>query len=104
MPPAHRTHSKFRPAAIRRPLTPCVKSSAKAASRSIASNANALAWGVKSVYVAGKPPVVQRHVDFDFARVEKLMGVKIADADIRRTLEALGFGLSPAAGGQPKRH
>ncbi|MBS0241654.1 MAG: phenylalanine--tRNA ligase subunit beta [Proteobacteria bacterium] len=52
--------------------------------------------------IAGKPPIQNKVVEFDFARVEKLMGVKIADAEIRRTLEALGFGLSPAAGGQPK--
>ncbi len=41
--------------------------------------------------IAGKPPVTPFTVDFEFARVEKLMGIKIPDAEIRRTLEALGF-------------
>jgi phenylalanyl-tRNA synthetase beta chain len=41
--------------------------------------------------VAGKPPLRDFTVAFDFARVKKLMGLDIADADIRRTLEALGF-------------
>ena len=53
--------------------------------------------------IAGKPPLKPLTVDFDFARVEKLMGLKLADAEIRRTLEALGFVIhGPAAGGQPK--
>ncbi len=41
--------------------------------------------------VAGKPPIVSFTVDFAFSRVEKLMGIKLPDAEIRRTLEALGF-------------
>ena len=41
--------------------------------------------------IAGKPPLKPLTVDFAFARVEKLMGLKLADAEIRRTLEALGF-------------
>lgn len=41
--------------------------------------------------IAGKPPIKPFTVDFELARVEKLMGLKLADAEIRRTLEALGF-------------
>lgn len=41
--------------------------------------------------IAGKPPVKPFVVDFEFARVEKLMGLKLPDAEIRQTLEALGF-------------
>ena len=43
--------------------------------------------------VAGKPPIKPFIVSFAFARVEKLMGLKLPDAEIRRTLEALGFKL-----------
>ncbi|MFM9943326.1 MAG: phenylalanine--tRNA ligase subunit beta [Hyphomicrobiaceae bacterium] len=43
--------------------------------------------------IAGKPPVKPFVVDFAFARVEKLMGLKLPDAEIKRTLEALGFKL-----------
>ncbi len=49
--------------------------------------------------VAGKPPVKPFTVDFEFTRVEKLMGLKLADAEIKRTLEALGFAF---AGTGPK--
>ena len=41
--------------------------------------------------IAGEPPVKPFTVDFEFGRVEKLMGIRITDAEIRRTLEALGF-------------
>ncbi|MEZ5815946.1 MAG: phenylalanine--tRNA ligase subunit beta [Hyphomicrobiaceae bacterium] len=41
--------------------------------------------------IAGAPPIKPFTVDFEFGRVEKLMGIKLADAEIRRTLEALGF-------------
>jgi phenylalanyl-tRNA synthetase beta chain len=41
--------------------------------------------------VAGAPPVKPFKVAFEFARVGKLMGLAISDAEIRRTLEALGF-------------
>ncbi len=41
--------------------------------------------------VAGKPPIKVLPIPFAFSRVEKLMGLKVADAEIRRTLEALGF-------------
>ncbi|MGE0767291.1 MAG: phenylalanine--tRNA ligase subunit beta [Hyphomicrobiaceae bacterium] len=41
--------------------------------------------------VAGAAPLRNFTVEFDFARVKKLMGIEIADAEIRRTLEALGF-------------
>lgn len=49
--------------------------------------------------IAGKPPLKPFTVDFDFARVEKLMGLKVPDAEIRRTLEMLGFVI---AGSGPK--
>jgi phenylalanyl-tRNA synthetase beta chain len=41
--------------------------------------------------IAGKPPLKPFVVDFAFARVEKLMGIKLPEADMRTTLEALGF-------------
>lgn len=41
--------------------------------------------------VAGKEPVEHRVIAFDFARVAKLTGMALADADIKRILEALGF-------------
>jgi phenylalanyl-tRNA synthetase beta chain len=40
--------------------------------------------------VAGKEPVEPRSIPFDFARVEKLTGLKLEDGEIARTLEALG--------------
>ena len=62
--------------------------------------------------IAGQPPINPVTVDFSFARVEKLMGLKLPDAQIRRTLEALGFvidgpvagpsGRGPEGMGQPK--
>lgn len=51
-----------------------------------------VAGGVPSrAKVAGKPPIKPFTVAFEFERVEKLMGLKLADSEIRRTLEALGF-------------
>ena len=41
--------------------------------------------------VAGKEPIERRVIPFDFARVEKLTGVKLSDAEISKTLKALGF-------------
>ncbi len=40
--------------------------------------------------VAGKEPILGRNVDFDFARIEKLSGVKLSDDEIRKILEDLG--------------
>ena len=40
--------------------------------------------------VAGQEPIEQRTIAFDFARVEKLTGVKLADAKITSILDALG--------------
>jgi phenylalanyl-tRNA synthetase beta chain len=41
--------------------------------------------------VAGKEPIENRSIPFDFARVAKLTGVKLSDEEISKTLEALGF-------------
>ncbi len=41
--------------------------------------------------VAGKEPIENRVIPFDFARVEKLTGVKLSDAEISKILKALGF-------------
>ncbi|HEX4894422.1 MAG TPA: phenylalanine--tRNA ligase subunit beta, partial [Hyphomicrobiaceae bacterium] len=41
--------------------------------------------------VAGKPPIKPFKVPFSFDRVEKLMGLKLPDAEVRRTLSELGF-------------
>jgi phenylalanyl-tRNA synthetase beta chain len=41
--------------------------------------------------IAGKEPVEARVIPFDFARVEKLSGVKIGEAQIKTILETLGF-------------
>jgi phenylalanyl-tRNA synthetase beta chain len=41
--------------------------------------------------VAGKEPVDERVIPFDFARVEKLSGVKLADTEISKILKSLGF-------------
>ncbi len=43
--------------------------------------------------IAGKEPIEPRTIAFDFARVEKLTGVKLSQAEIKTTLEALGFQL-----------
>lgn len=44
--------------------------------------------------VAGKVPQAVRTIEFETARVEKLSGVALPDAEIRAILEALGFVLS----------
>ena len=41
--------------------------------------------------IAGNEPLKNLVIPFDFARVEKLTGVKLPDAEIRTTLETLGF-------------
>ena len=43
--------------------------------------------------VAGKEPLKNAVIAFDFARVEKLTGVKLPDAEIKTTLETLGFAI-----------
>ncbi len=45
--------------------------------------------------VAGKEPIAPRVVTFDPARVEKLTGVRLAEADIKSKLEVLGCKLVP---------
>ena len=40
--------------------------------------------------MAGKPPVEPQAISFDFARVEKLTGVRLKDVEIKTILEALG--------------
>lgn len=40
--------------------------------------------------VAGKEPIIPRVITFDFARVEKLTGVKVSEAETKSILEALG--------------
>ncbi|MEZ5899212.1 MAG: phenylalanine--tRNA ligase subunit beta [Hyphomicrobiaceae bacterium] len=40
--------------------------------------------------IAGKEPILNRVIPFDFARVGKLSGVALSDADIKSILEALG--------------
>ncbi|MEQ1718473.1 MAG: phenylalanine--tRNA ligase subunit beta [Hyphomicrobium sp.] len=41
--------------------------------------------------IAGKEPIETRVIALDFGRIEKLSGVKLAEAEIRQILEALGF-------------
>ncbi|PPC88631.1 MAG: phenylalanine--tRNA ligase subunit beta [Hyphomicrobium sp.] len=41
--------------------------------------------------IAGKEPIDARVIAFDFARVEKLTGLKLSQAEIKTTLEKLGF-------------
>jgi phenylalanyl-tRNA synthetase beta chain len=43
--------------------------------------------------VAGAPPVSRTVVSFSFSHVEKLAGIKLAEKEMRGTLEALGFGI-----------
>ncbi len=43
--------------------------------------------------VAGKEPLKNLVLPFDFARVEKLTGVKLPDVEIKTTLETLGFAI-----------
>lgn len=50
--------------------------------------------------VAGKEPILNRVVAFDFARVEKMTGLKLPETEIKKTLETLGCtfeGKPPAA-------
>ncbi len=44
--------------------------------------------------VAGSEPVTRRTIAFNFARVEKLTGLAVSDADITKTLTTLGFGIA----------
>jgi phenylalanyl-tRNA synthetase beta chain len=46
---------------------------------------------VSKMKVAGKEPIENRVIPFDFARVEKLTGLKLPDSEIAKTLKALGF-------------
>ncbi|MFA5955188.1 phenylalanine--tRNA ligase subunit beta [Hyphomicrobium sp.] len=50
--------------------------------------------------VAGKEPIAERVIPFNYARVEKLSGVKLTESEISNTLKALGFTISgkPDAG------
>ncbi len=41
--------------------------------------------------IAGKEPIEERVIPFNYERVEKLSGVKLTDAEISKTLKALGF-------------
>ncbi|CAA2136986.1 phenylalanine--tRNA ligase subunit beta [Hyphomicrobium sp. ghe19] len=41
--------------------------------------------------IAGKEPIESRVISFDFARIEKLSGVKLSNDEISDTLKALGF-------------
>ncbi|CCB63593.1 phenylalanine--tRNA ligase subunit beta [Hyphomicrobium sp. MC1] len=41
--------------------------------------------------VAGKEPIEERVIAFDYARVEKLSGVTLSEAEITKILNALGF-------------
>ncbi len=47
--------------------------------------------------IAGKAPIKPFSVDFAFDRVEKLMGYTLPEAEMRTTLEALGFSFAGAA-------
>jgi len=44
--------------------------------------------------LAGKPPADKRVIDFDYARVAKLSGIDIKDAEIKSILEKLGCTIS----------
>jgi phenylalanyl-tRNA synthetase beta chain len=46
------------------------------------------------VKVAGKEPIEERVISFNFGRVEKLSGVKLSDKEINDTLKHLGFAIS----------
>jgi phenylalanyl-tRNA synthetase beta chain len=41
--------------------------------------------------VAGKAPIEKRVIAFDFARIEKLTGLKLKDAEVKGILQKLGF-------------
>jgi phenylalanyl-tRNA synthetase beta chain len=47
--------------------------------------------------IAGKPPIKPFVVDFDSGRVERIAGLKLPEAQIKKTLEALGFKLDGKA-------
>ena len=47
--------------------------------------------------VAGKEPIETRVIAFDFARIEKLSGIKLADGEIKTILEKLGCKVEGAA-------
>ncbi len=47
--------------------------------------------------IAGKPPIKAMTVDFNPASIEKLCGLRLPDAKIKGTLEALGFTLEGKA-------
>jgi phenylalanyl-tRNA synthetase beta chain len=49
---------------------------------------------VSKAKVAGKEPIQERVISFDYARVEKLSGVKLSDKEISATLKDLGFAIS----------
>lgn len=44
--------------------------------------------------IAGKEPIEERVIPFDFARVEKLSGVQLTETEISNTLKALGFAIA----------
>jgi phenylalanyl-tRNA synthetase beta chain len=46
---------------------------------------------VSKAKIAGKEPIENRVIPFDFARVEKLTGVTLPEAEISKILTALGF-------------
>jgi phenylalanyl-tRNA synthetase beta chain len=46
---------------------------------------------VSKAKVAGKEPIKNRVIPFDFARIENLSGIKLPDVEITKILEALGF-------------
>lgn len=46
---------------------------------------------VSKAKVAGKEPIENRVITFDFARVKKLTGIELPDAEITKILKALGF-------------
>jgi phenylalanyl-tRNA synthetase beta chain len=50
--------------------------------------------------IAGKPPVKPFTVDFELGRVERLMGLRLPDAEIRRTLTTLGFEIAEGTKGR----
>jgi phenylalanyl-tRNA synthetase beta chain len=49
---------------------------------------------VSKAKVAGKEPIQERVISFDYARLEKLSGVKLSDKEISATLKDLGFAIS----------
>lgn len=51
--------------------------------------------------MAGTPPIEQRVIAFDYARVAKLSGIDVSDAEITRILEALGCTIADGGKGKP---